>query len=296
MAVTPPDQDPLINALHAAAHQPDPARAQALEDQLTARLEQLAQNSKRIPNMQAQTIYTRRPLPQNHRAWHTVLTSAALIICAALVVVFFPRPTPPPNPMTAPVNLGNSPTQPPMTATPLSPEAQATVIPVFPTGTLITDEQRPTILPMTATPLPGQGSFGDATTIPYPTATPFGMSNSVPTVPPFNPADPVITVPTSRLFYIRPTDFTPDRLAAGDRVSLSLPVVTVTHLPNASLMSLLPAGVVELVPVGTGIVILSDVPQGIVTIHLDEPVNFYWAAWARNPDNQALIAFDLLED
>lgn len=295
MAVIPPE-DPLIDALREAQATPDPARAQALEDRLTARLQQLASNSERKSNMQAQLTYTRRPSAYPVRAWGNIAAIVTLAACVALVIIAFPRQTPPDDlNAVAPIGVDQDPTVVAMTTNIISMTVTPTPLPfVTPTSTAYDGGSLPTMPPMTATPIPVDMSSQPFAT---PTPTPLNPSEFRPTTIPLetDELEPIITIEMSRLFYVQPVDFQVYDLQIGQRLAFFMPVVTVTDLPDANLMSLLPAGVVELVYVSDGYVMEVDPANNQLTVRLIEPLNIHWASWARNPDANGLIAYNTLE-
>jgi len=284
-----PDDTLLITLLREAQAKPDAARAQALEDQLTARLQQLTSNNERKPDMHAQMVYTRRPSAQNVRTWGGLTTVAlTLAACIVLVMIAFPPQTPPPSDhnIAAPIGVNQDSTTAPLaTSVPTATPLPATV----------SFEANPLDGMATPTPLPGMGSFENnpLDEMATPTPAPFDESMYTSTPIPFTGIiNPLIRVSTARFFYVGTQDVS--AITVGTTIALYLPVVTVTDLPDASLSTLIAAHVVELVPVGTGFVVGVS-GDGWVELQLTDALTANGSAWTA-ADSDALIGFTLIEE
>lgn len=292
MTPSPPDSsqtDPLKDVLREAQATPDPIRAQALEDRLTARLQQLTSQSERKSNMQAQMVYTRRPSTQNFRLWNNLAGVLALAACAALVVAFFPRQTPPDNNVAAPIGVNTSPTEPPMmiivpTSTPFSAEVDPTVIPVLPTTTMMDGGSMPTIPPMTATPIPCCGNPADISVV---TATPTALGEGF---------SPLMSVSLERLHEMDAArNLVPTNVRLGNLLLLYLPVATSTELSEDTLSEGLADGTLEALPFATARVVgITD--EGRIELIMNEPTHQSITSLLFSDETKALILFRVIEE
>jgi len=208
-----------------------------------------------------------------------IAATITLAACIALVMVAFPRLTPPDNNnAVAPLVNANNPTSTPVpnviTVTPMADGVSSTV--------------------PTATPLPGQASFENDVLDGMPTPTPvaFDISMLTATAVPFGGANPIISLSSERFFGLAGESNQVLSIETGFSLALYLPVVTVTDLPGADLGALLAANVVELVPVGTGRVIGVQ-NDGRVEILMHAPRSMMGSAWATQ-DSKALIVFTVI--